>query len=111
MMKRDVRSLEQALAYITDCTLATVCDLAMKKSKSKSEYVRQQSIAQTAIDWGVEMGVDFSTTRAAAVIEAGSVKAWAERFESSAAHGASVSASASAPASSRSQLDAPAARG
>ena len=81
MNKHDVRDTGQALAYITDCTLATVCDLAMKRSKSKSEYARQKSIAQTAINWGVLMGVDFSKTRAQEAIKAGSVDEWAKRFE------------------------------
>lgn len=71
MNKHEVRDTGQALAYITDCTLATVCDLAGKKSKSKSEYARQISIAQTAINWGVQMGVDFTKTRADAAIKAG----------------------------------------
>ena len=63
MNKHEVRDTGQALAYITNCALATVCDLAGKKSKSKSEYARQMSIAQTAINWGVQMGVDFSAIR------------------------------------------------
>lgn len=81
MNKHDVRDTSQALAYLTDCTLATVCDLAGKKSKSKSEYARQMAIAQQAIEWGVRMGVDFSKTRAAQVIEVGTVVAWAKQFE------------------------------
>lgn len=81
MNKHSVRNTGQALAYITDCNLATVCDMAGKKSKSKSEYARQILIAQTAIDWGVAMGVDFSQTRAAQAIELGGVKAWAAKFE------------------------------
>lgn len=81
MNKHDVRDTGQALAYIIDCTLATVCDLASKKSKSKSEFARQMSIAQTGITWGVQMGVDFSKTRAADVLKAGSVVDWAKKFE------------------------------
>lgn len=80
MQKHQVIDTGKALAYITDCTLATVCDMAMKKKRPKHEFERQMSIAQTAINWMVEMGVDTSTTRAADVIEAGSVKQWAERF-------------------------------
>ena len=48
MRKAEVRDPAQALVYITDCTLATVCDLATKKKKSKSEFARQISIAQTS---------------------------------------------------------------
>lgn len=82
MRKCDVRTPEQALAYVTDCTLATVCDLAGKKSRSKSEFERQKSIAQTAIDWMVDMKVDFSSTRARQVVEihGRSVDAWAATY-------------------------------
>lgn len=80
MQKHMVRDTGQALAYITDCTLATVCDMAFKKKRPKYEFERQIAIAQTAIDWMVQMGVDVSTTRAADVIEAGSVAEWAEKY-------------------------------
>lgn len=80
MNQHDVRNAGQALAYITDCTLATVCDLAMKKSRSKSEFSRQKSIAQKAINWMQQMHIDFSSTRARDVVLAGSVDAWAEKY-------------------------------
>lgn len=80
MNKHDVRDAGRALAYVTDCNLATVCDMAGKKSKSKSEFARQVSIAQTAIDWMVAMNVDFSGTRAVDVIKAGGVEAWSKKF-------------------------------
>lgn len=80
MQKYQVRTQADALAYITDCTLATVCDMAGKKSRPKYEFERQISIAQTAITWMQEMGVDFSTTRAKDVIAAGSVQKWAEKY-------------------------------
>ena len=79
MLRHNVRTPEQALAYITDCTLATVVEMAMRKKKSKSEFSRQIAIAQTAIDWMKQMGVDFSTTRAAEI--GGTVKDWAEKIE------------------------------
>jgi hypothetical protein len=47
----DVKTPEDALTYIVDCTLATVCDLAMKKSRPTGEYKRQIGIAQKGIDW------------------------------------------------------------
>lgn len=81
MSKHDVRTVGQALAYLTDCTLATVSDLASKKSASKSELSRQISMAQQAITWMNQFGVDYSKTRAAEVRECGSVQAWAERFK------------------------------
>jgi hypothetical protein len=81
MRKCDVRTPEQALAYIIDCNLATVCDLAMKKSRPKGEFVRQISIAQTAINWMVDMKVDLSGTRAREVVaQGGSVETWATKF-------------------------------
>lgn len=73
----------EALAYITDCKLATVCHMAMLKSRSKYEYARQISIAQKAIDWLRQFDIDGSTTRAAGIIKHydGSVEAWAKTFE------------------------------
>ena len=80
MHKYQVSDTGKALAYITDCTLATVCDMAMKKRRPKYEFERQMSIAQTAINWMVQMGVDVSTTRAEDVIAAGSVEQWAAKY-------------------------------
>lgn len=80
MRKEQVNTPGEALAYITDCTLATVCDLAGKKSRSKSEFERQKSIAKHAIQWMQQMGIDFSTTRAKDVVVAGGVDVWAEQF-------------------------------
>jgi len=81
MRKYEVRTPADALAYLTDCTLATVAEMAMKKSRPKGEYVRQKLIAQTGVNWMVCMKVDCSGTRAEAVIEAGDVEAWAAQFE------------------------------
>ena len=50
-MKNYVKTPEQALSYLTDCTLATVASMAIKKSRSKHEFERQISIAQCAVDW------------------------------------------------------------
>lgn len=80
MLKHQVRTPADALAYITDCTLATVCDMAGKKSRPKHEFERQMSIAQTAITWMQEMKIDVSNTRAKDVIAAGSVQKWAEKY-------------------------------
>lgn len=84
--KADVRAPEQALLYLTDCTLATVSSMAMQRSRRKGEYDRQISIAQTAIDWMHGFGIDLTGTRAADVVAlyGGSVKAWAASFEPSA---------------------------
>lgn len=80
MTKYEVRTVEKALAYITDCTLGTVVDMAARKRRPKREFERQMRIAQTAIDWIVAMGVDASTTRVEDVLDAGNVRAWAERY-------------------------------
>lgn len=58
MFKQRVKTPEQALVYLVDCTLATVEDLAMKKSRPKGEYRRQIKIAQTGIDWIKEMNIE-----------------------------------------------------
>jgi len=60
MRKYDVRTLSDAFLYILDCQLATVCDMAMKKSRGKHEYERQINIAQTMIDWAKEFQVSFN---------------------------------------------------
>lgn len=67
MRADQVASPEEALAYITDCNLATVSHMALLKSKSKSEFRRQIEIAQKAIWWMQVMKVDFSHTRAQAI--------------------------------------------
>lgn len=50
MHKYEIRNSDQALAYLTECNLATVSSMAMKKSRSKYEFKRQIEIAQTSID-------------------------------------------------------------
>jgi len=80
MQKYQVRNAENALAYITDCNLATVCSMAVKKSRNMYEFERQISIAQTAIDWMIEMHIDFSGTRVENVIKHGSVNEWVKTF-------------------------------
>ena len=81
MRKENVRTPEQALAYITDCTLATVCDLACKRSRPKHEFARQCSIAQIGVDWLREFKVDVSTTRASLVENVpNGVALWAQQY-------------------------------
>lgn len=81
MRKEFVRTPEEALAHMVDCTLATVCDLASKKSKSKTEYERQISIAQAGVDWMRAMGIRKEGTRAADLPASGSVTEWANQWE------------------------------
>jgi hypothetical protein len=83
MHKCDVRTPEQALAYITDCCLATVSHMAMLKSRKKNEFARQISIAQTACDWIADMKIDPTGTRAAEIVGKMSVRKWVESYISS----------------------------
>lgn len=81
MFKSDVNSPAKALAFITDCQLATVTRLASKKSSAKYDLDRHISIAQTAVDWIMQFDVDYSRTRVEEVVAAGgSVEAWAKQF-------------------------------
>lgn len=81
MHKDQVRTPEQALAYLVDCTLATISDLASKKSRPKGEFERQIRIAQQGIDWMKEMNIDPSTTRAEEITNQGiTVTQWAKQF-------------------------------
>ena len=82
MQKHEVRDANCALAYLTDCILATVEGMASKKTRGKHEYSRQIAIAQQAIDWMDAFGVDYRGTRAEKVRRAGSVIQWASEIES-----------------------------
>lgn len=74
-----VRTPEQALVYLLDCTLATVEHMASLKSRNKTEFKRQIGIAQKGVDWIIAMKIDSSTSRASDVIEAGgNVAKWIE---------------------------------
>ena len=79
-MKCKIHTPEQALAYITDCCLATVSHMAMLKSRKKGEFERQISIAQTACDWMRDFGIDPTGTRAEYIINTCSVKEWSEQY-------------------------------
>lgn len=76
----NLKTTEEALVYITDCTLATVESLAMKKSRGKWEYERQIKIAQISIDHMLRNRIHHYGTRARVVIESynGSVQLWAD---------------------------------
>lgn len=80
MFKDSVRTPEDALAYIVDCTLATVSSMAMKKSRSKSAYNRQKDIAQLGVNWMKEMSVDLKGTRAEDMQNI-TVNEWAKKYE------------------------------
>ena len=80
MQKRNVQSPADALQYLTDCTLATVCDMAMKKSRSAHEYQRQKNIAQAGIDWLNAFHVDYDSRPFDANAEGG-VEEWAAKYD------------------------------
>lgn len=80
MIESQVNTPEEALAYMADCTLATVEYMALMKSRKIGEYKRQISIAQKAVNWMIKMGVDMSGTRAAEIPDA-DVEKWAKGFE------------------------------
>jgi len=82
MFKRDVKDAGDALAHLTDCTLATVSRLAMKKSAPKGELARQIGMAQQAINWMKSFGISYASTRAAEVDKmGGSVEEWAKQYK------------------------------
>ena len=78
-----VQTIEEAFTYLTDCTLATVASMALKKSRPKTEYERQISIAQVAVNWMRSQGYPSFNTRAEEVITCynGSVADWAAQYE------------------------------
>lgn len=82
MHQYEVKSSADALAYIADCTLATVYKMAMKKSSPKGEFLRQRSIAQEAVNWlrAYAPIESYKNTRCIEVINeyGGSVEAWAK---------------------------------
>jgi hypothetical protein len=47
----NIRSPDDALMYLTECTLATVCGLAMRKKPPPGEFRRQINIAQKGVEW------------------------------------------------------------
>lgn len=79
-----LRDTDDALAYMTECTLATVSDLAGKSRPPKNELSRQISIAQTGIDWVMTFlaaGERCGCGRVQDIIEEGiSVQVWADRI-------------------------------
>lgn len=80
MRECDVRTPEDALSYLVDCTLATVTSMAMRKSRPKGEYARQIRIAEKGIRWMREMGVDLEGTRAEDIVGT-DVAGWAKKYE------------------------------
>lgn len=87
MDKHNVRTPEQALAYLTECNLATVSDLAARKTPPKQELKRQTEMAQLGINWIKQFetpdGLKDQGGRIKEVLQCASVDAWAQRFRPS----------------------------
>jgi len=79
-----VESRDEALIYMTECTLATVCDLAGRARPPKGELQRQIAIAQTGMDalrGFVTAGRYCGAGRVQEIVDAGiSVQVWAGKF-------------------------------
>lgn len=81
VQKHRVDSVDDAMVYITDCNLATVCRMAMRRSRSKSEFERQISIAQSGVDWIIKFDIPHKGSRVEDVFTVGTVAEWAETFK------------------------------
>lgn len=83
LTNKTLRSSEEALTYLVECTLATVQDLAGRSRPPKGELARQISIAQTGIDWVrtfVRPGDRCGCGRVQEIIDRGlTVQAWSEK--------------------------------
>jgi len=71
---------EAALAYLADCTLATVEEMACRRRRPKYEFERHIAIAQKTVDFIDSFNIDGSETRAHEVIKTfgSSVQKWSE---------------------------------
>lgn len=77
MRSCEVRNQDDVVAYLVDCTLATVESMAMIKTRKKGEFERQIGIAQKGCDWMEDLGISPQGTRAEDIIGKCSVKEWA----------------------------------
>jgi hypothetical protein len=74
----EIRTAESALLYFMDCQLATVEDLAGKKSRGKYDFDRQINIAQKMCDLIEHLRLDPENTRAEDIIGKQTVDNWAQ---------------------------------
>lgn len=74
-----VHSAEEAVVWLTDCTLATADSLAMKTRPPKGELDRQTRIAQRGIDWILAMNITPSGRPEDVIKSGGSVADWLAR--------------------------------
>ena len=82
LTKERVNGYASALEYMTECTLATVVDMAMSSRPKVGEFHRQINIAQNGIAWLAEYGRSERDTcqRVSDVLNnyQGNVKKWAQ---------------------------------
>ena len=67
---------EKMFLYITDCQLATLETLALRKSSPKSEFERQFSIYKKCVDWVLQNNLDYHGTRIVQIVKCGSLENW-----------------------------------
>jgi len=81
MKRHKIHSTDQAIIYLVECTLATVCKMAMNKRRGKGEFERQIEIAQNGCDWINNMGLDVGSTRISDVRNFNwSVSTWSAQY-------------------------------
>lgn len=76
MHKNDVKTPDEALAYLTSCTLATVEWMCGNKSRPVGEFNRQVEMARSSLDWCRQFGVQHSESRIQDVERAGGLDNW-----------------------------------
>jgi hypothetical protein len=79
-----VHDEKDALLYLINCQLATLTDMAMRKSRPKYEYKRQIDIAQNLVNWIQEFHIEVDEgNRVQGVLDTPSktVEEWVKRFE------------------------------
>ena len=83
LTSKNLSNRDEAMAYLVECTLATVQDLAGRSRPPKGELARQISIAQTGIDWVktfVKPGDRCGCGRVQEIIDRGlTVQTWSEK--------------------------------
>lgn len=83
MLRHEVQNPSDALNYLVNCQLATVCEVVGKRSSAKCVIDRHILIAQTGVNWLREYGIDLKGNRAADVVNQfnGNVAEWAQQFK------------------------------
>jgi len=81
--EHNIRSVDDAFLYYTDCELATLIDMAMKKSKPKNEYIRHKAIAKGMIEIIIGHKLDYKDrgTRIDKVIACGGIDNYVKEYE------------------------------